>query len=142
MGTLKKTSRGLTIKRPSAPSENIKETPVTPTQTTPSTSTGAISLASAPVETDAFRKSVIEAGYTIQEENEYGVVVRMEKGKPTFIPRTNKGFDPNERTVRSTVVIPEHIDIALKVYAAKNRMTASQYITQLIVADLRKYEDL
>lgn len=150
MGTPKKTSRkNVSIKRPSIPNEAMTETasvanpstPTTPIAPIPS-ATGGINMASTFVETDPFRKSVIDAGYAIQEENEYGVVVRMEKGKPTFIPRTQKGFDPSERTVRCTVVVPEHIDIAMKVHTAKNRMSASQYIIQLIVADLRKNGDL
>ena len=143
MTTLKKQGRTLSIKRPSAPSESTLEATSAPMSTPQSTTaTGGIHLASAVTETDPFRKSLTEAGYSILEENEYGAVVRLEKGKPTFVAKTKHGFDANEKTVRNTVVLPEHIDTVLKVYAAKNRMSATQYITQLIVEDLRIKEDL
>lgn len=143
MGNLKKQGRALSIKRPSTPTETLTEA----TQTSASihsnsTATGGINLASAEVETDPFRKSLTDAGYIILEENEYGAVVRMDKGKPTFIPKTKKGFNPNEKEVRSSVVLPEHVDTAMKVYAAKMRMSTTQYLTQLIIADLRKNEYL
>lgn len=143
MEPLKKQGRKLSIKRPSAPTEATSEAIVTKASIAPQTATtGGINLASATVETDPFRKSVTDAGYIILEENEYGVVVRMDKGKPTFIPKTKQGFDPNEKEVRNSVVLPEHVDTAMKVYAAKMRMSTTQYLTQLIIADLRKNEDL
>lgn len=143
MGTLKKQGRALSIKRPAAPTETSAEAIQASANIHPTpTATGGINLASAEVESDPFRKSLINAGYIIIEENEYGAVVRMDKGKPTFIPKTKKGFDPNEKEVRNSVVLPEHVDTAMKVYAAKMRMSTTQYLTQLIIADLRKNEDL
>lgn len=143
MNELKKKGRSLSIKRTPISTETPSEVVQSSASPQPTVSaTGGIHLASAETESDPFRKSLFDAGYSILEENEYGAVVRMEKGKPTFVPKTKKGFDPNENTVRNTVVLPEHIDIAMKVYAAKNRMSATQYITQLIVADLRIKENL
>lgn len=126
----------LSIKRSTAPAEQpVSEQAIIQSTTQP---TGSINLASAPTETDPFRKSVTDAGYNILEENEYGVIARMDKGKPSFIPKTNHGFDPNEKQCRNTIVIAEHIDTALKVHAAKTRVNVTQYLTQLLVADLRK----
>lgn len=143
MGTLKKQGRALSIKRPATPTEPLAEANQTSASIHPTpTATGGINLASAEVESDPFRKSLTNAGYIILEENEYGAVVRMDKGKPTFIPKTKKGFDPNEKEVRNSVVLPEHVDTAMKVYSAKMRMSTTQYLTQLIIADLRKNEDL
>lgn len=140
MDKLKKQGRTLSIKRPSTPTEEVIQATASNHATT--TATGGINLASAEIETDPFRKSLTDAGYIILEENEYGAVVRMDKGKPTFIPKTKKGFDPNEKEVRNSVVLPEHIDTAMKVYAAKMRMSTTQYLTQLIVENLRKNENL
>lgn len=133
----------LSIKRTATPAETLNEqTPQVAPSTPSASATGGITLASGSTETDPFRKSLTEAGYIILEENEYGIVARQDKGKPTFIPRTKHGFDPNENTVRNSLVLPEHMDIAMKVHAARNRMSVTQYITQLIVADLRKNSDL
>lgn len=145
MGTLKKQGRTLSIKRPTTPTEplaEVNQTSATIQPTPTATATGGVNLASAEVETDPFRKSLNNAGYTVLEENEYGAVARMDKGKPTFIPKTKHGFDPNEKEIRNCVVLPEHIDTAMKVHAAKMRMSTTQYLTQLIIADLRKNEDL
>lgn len=142
MGTLKKQGRSLSIKRPTTPTETAEVNQTSASIHPSPTATGGINLASAEVESDPFRKSLMNAGYIIIEENEYGAVVRMDKGKPTFIPKTKKGFDPNEKEVRNSVVLPEHVDTAMKVYAAKMRMSTTQYLTQLIIADLRKNEDL
>ncbi len=147
MGTqpLSKKGRSLSIKRPTSPTETTAEAAHASGSNSPiqaPTATGSITLASANVETDPFRKSISDAGYFILKENEYGIVARMDKGKSTFIPKTKQGFDPNEKEVRCSTVIPEHIDTALKVRAAKMRMSTTQYLTQLIVADLRIYEDL
>ena len=142
MGTLKKQGRSLSIKRPATPTETTEANQTSASIHPSPTATGGINLASAEVESDPFRKSLMNAGYIILEENEYGAVVRMDKGKPTFIPKTKKGFDPNEKEVRNSVVLPEHVDTAMKVYAAKMRMSTTQYLTQLIIADLRKNEDL
>lgn len=142
---LSKKGRPLSIKRPNSPTEPTTEAVHAPASTSPiqaAAATGGITLASANVETDPFRKSITDAGYIILDENEYGVVARMDKGKPTFIPKTKQGFDKDEKEVRCSTVIPEHIDTALKVRAAKLRMSTAQYLTQLIVADLRIYEDL
>lgn len=102
------------------------------------TSTGGIHLASAPTETDPFRKSLTDAGYIILDENEYGCVCRLEKGKPTFIPKTKQGFNPNEKEVRMSIIVPEHLDTAVKVNTARLRISATQYLMQLILEDLRK----
>lgn len=107
-----------------------------------SSSTGEIHLASAPTETDPFRKSLTDAGYIILEENEYGCLCRFKQGKPTFIPKTNQEFNPNEKEVRMTVLLPEHLDTAVKVNTARLRISATQYIMQLILADLRKNGDI
>lgn len=144
MGTqpLSKKGRPLSIKRPAAPTEQPEAVQASASTNPTPAATGGINLASANVETDPFRKSITDAGYIILEENEYGAVVRLDKGKPTFIAKTKKGFDPNEKEVRSSVVLPEHVDTAMKVYAAKMRMSTTQYLTQLIIADLRRNEDL
>ena len=144
MGTqpLSKKGRPLSIKRPASPTEQPEAVQASVSNNPTPAATGGINLASANIETDPFRKSITDAGYIILEENEYGAVVRLDKGKPTFIAKTKKGFDPNEKEVRSSVVLPEHIDTAMKVYAAKMRMSTTQYLTQLIIADLRRNEDL
>lgn len=144
MGTqpLPKKGRSLSIKRPTAPTEQPEAVQASISTNPTPAATGGINLASANVETDPFRKSITDAGYIILDMNEYGAVARLDKGKPTFIAKTKKGFDPNEKEVRSSVVLPEHIDTAMKVYAAKMRMSTTQYLTQLIIADLRKNEDL
>lgn len=142
MGNLKKQGRSLSIKRPATPTEMTESIQISASIHTSPTATGGINLASAEIDTDPFRKSLISAGYIILDENEYGAVVRLDKGKPTFIPKTKQGFDPNEKEVRNSVLLPEHVDTAMKVYAAKMRMSTTQYLTQLIIADLRKNENI
>lgn len=136
--------RPLSIKRTptSAPAEQPVQEHITPITPSVQPSTGGIHLASATTESDPFRKSLIDAGYIILEENDYGCVCRFEKGKPTFIPKTKQGFNPNEKEIRISVTLPEHVDTAVKVNAARLRITTSQYLAQLIIADLRKSEDL
>ena len=145
MNDLKKKGRTLSIKRPSNSSESTqdKDTIQNPisTPSMPNTATGGITLASSPVETDPFKKRITDAGYAILEENDYGVIARQEKGRATFIPKTKHGFDPNEKSVRYTLVLPEHIDMALKIHAAKSRTNAQHYILQLIIADLQQREE-
>ena len=128
--------RTLTPTSESAPTQEQAATPVI-TPSLPS-ATGGIALASSNTDNDPFRKSVTEAGYIILEENEYGVIARPDKGKPSFIPRTSHGFDPNEKECRNTIILAEHIDTAMKVHAAKTRMNITQYLTQLLVSDLKK----
>lgn len=136
---LKKQGRTLSIKRPTTPAEHSPE--VVPVSTT-APATGGIHLASATTESDPFRKSITDAGYIILEENDYGAVVRLDKGKPTFIPKTSQGFDPSEKTVRNTVILPQHINTAMKVRTARMGVSTTQYLIQLVLADLRKNEDL
>lgn len=130
----------LSIKR--TPTEQVEqEQPATKAPVT-SSSTGGIHLASAPTETDPFRKSLTDAGYIILDENEYGCLCRFKQGKPTFIPKTNQEFNPNEKEVRMTVLLPEHLNTAVKVNTARLRISTTQYVMQLILADLRKNGDI
>ena len=123
----------LSIKRVSAtPTEQAAPEQAAVVNNPMPTSTGGIHLASAPTETDPFRKSLTDAGYIILDENEYGCVCRLEKGKPTFIPKTKQGFRPDEKEVRMSVIIPEHLDTAVKVNTARLRISTTQYLMQLI----------
>ena len=98
--------------------------------------TGAISLASA--EKDPKVLSLIEEGYTIMDKNEYGALVRQDKGKSTFFPLTENGYEKPD--TRSTIVLPKSVDIKMKIKIAKKGITLVQYLTQLVLEDLRKEE--
>ena len=109
-------------------SEHIRNTP---------SPTGGIVLASAKdSEKDPLKAELSQKGYIILSENEYGVIARNSKGKPTFLARTSKGYFENEKP--SSLLLPESINTAMKIHVASKGINAQQYIVQLIMKDLKE----
>lgn len=100
-------------------------------------SPNGITLASnSTTETDPFKLELSKRGYKIISENEYGVKVQKSQGKPSFLARTVNGyFEPEKPT---TLMLPESINTAMKVHIAGLNMNAQQYLTQLVMKDLRE----
>lgn len=118
--------------------ENVVQQPTVVQQPPqhPSSPTGGIALASAASETDPFKLDLLSHGYTIISEDEYGVVARQEKGKSIFMAKGNKGY--LEPSKRNTVFLPESITTAMKICVASMNVTVSQYLTQLVMKDLKE----
>lgn len=93
-----------------------------------------IILASAQQETDPFKIELLQKGYSIISENEYGVIVRKAIGKPTFLPRTKHGYF--EESKPNNLRLPESINTVMKMHVANLGINAQQYLTQLIMKDL------
>lgn len=100
-------------------------------------SPNGITLASnSTTETDPLKLELSKRGYKIISENEYGVKVQKSQGKPSFLARTVNGyFEPEKPT---TLMLPESINTAMKVHIAGLNMNAQQYLTQLVMKDLRE----
>lgn len=102
-----------------------------------SSPTGGIVLASAiDSEKDPLKVELEQKGYIILSENEYGVIARKSKGKPTFLARTSKGYFENEKP--NSLLLPESINTAMKIHAVNKGINAQQYIVQLIMKDLKE----
>lgn len=101
------------------------------------TSPSGITLASnSPIETDPLKLELSKRGYKIISENEYGVKVQKSHGKPSFLARTVNGyFEPEKPT---TLMLPASINTKMKVHIAGLNMDAQQYLTQLVMKDLRE----
>jgi aminoglycoside/choline kinase family phosphotransferase len=107
-----------------------------PIKSAPS-ATGSITLASAHVEEkDPMKAALIHKGYILIAENEYGVVVRQAKGKPTFLAKTKEGYKEGDK--RNTLVLPDAIDRAMKMRVASTGSSVMQYLTQLVMRDLNE----
>lgn len=87
-------------------------------------------------ETDPFKIEVIHKGYKILSENEFGLTVQKSKGKPSFLARTSNGYFEIEKP--ATLLLPESINTAMKVHIASLKINGQQYLTQLIMKDLRE----
>lgn len=97
----------------------------------------SITLASNSVtESDPLKLEIGKRGYKIISENEYGVKVQKSQGKPSFLARTVNGyFEPEKPT---TLLLPESLNTTMKVHIAGLNINAQQYLTQLIMKDLRE----
>lgn len=98
--------------------------------------TGIILASSQEQETDPFKVELLQKGYSIISENEFGVTVRKAIGKPTFIPRTKNGYF--EKGKPNNLRLPESINTAMKMHIANLGINAQQYFIQLIMKDLRE----
>jgi hypothetical protein len=118
-----------------APIESETLRPVARTES----ATGGIALASASVvtEKDPAKAELIQQGYIIVAENEYGVIVRQAKGKPTFMAKTKDGYA--DATKRNTLLLPDSIDRAMKMRVASMGINVIQYLTQLVMKDLKEH---
>lgn len=101
------------------------------------TSPSGITLASnSATETDPLKLEISKRGYKIISENEYGVKVQKSQGKPSFLARTVNGyFEPEKPT---TLLLPESLNTTMKVHIAGLNINAQQYLTQLVMKDLRE----
>jgi hypothetical protein len=99
--------------------------------------TGSITLASATRidESDPMKAELLRKGYIIVSENEYGCVVRQAKGKPTFMAKTKEGYKEGDK--RNTLILPDSIDRAMKMRVASTGCSVMQYLTQLVMQDLK-----
>lgn len=86
-------------------------------------------------ETDPFKVELLQKGYSIISENEYGVTVRKAVGKPTFIPQTKNGYF--EKGKPNNLRLPESINTAMKMRVAGMGINTQQYLTQLVMKDLK-----
>ncbi len=93
-----------------------------------------IILASAQQETDPFKTELLQRGYFIISENEYGVTVRKAIGKPTFMPRTKYGYFEEDKP--NNLRLPESINTAMKMHVASMGINIQQYLIQLVMKDL------
>jgi hypothetical protein len=119
----------------SEPTEPAKET-MRPIKAVES-QTGSITLASARVEeSDPMKAELMRKGYILVAENDYGCVVRQAKGKPTFMARTKEGY--KEADKRNTLILPDSIDRAMKMRVAATGSSVMQYLTQLVMRDLKE----
>lgn len=135
MAAKDKDKRTVTIRR-SVNKVNDSSTTQQPEEQQSSLNRKGIILASATQETDPFKIELNQKGYSILSENEYGVTVRKTLGKPTFMPRTRNGYFEEEKP--NNVRLPESINTAMKMRVAGMRINSQQYITQLIMKDLRE----
>lgn len=113
-------------------------TSATPEQKTQlAASPTGITLASTSTqETDPLKLEISKRGYKIISENEYGVKVQKSQGKPSFLARTANGyFEPEKPT---TLLLPESLNTSMKVHIAGLNINAQQYLTQLVMKDLRE----
>lgn len=134
MATKDKDKRTVTIRRSANKAADSSVTQQSEEQI--SLNRKGIILASAAQETDPFKIELSQKGYTILSENEYGVTVRKTLGKPTFMPRTPKGYFEDEKP--NNVRLPESINTAMKMRVVGMGINSQQYITQLIMKDLRE----
>lgn len=143
---MKKEQRQVVIQRPKATVPSITQeeqneaqpkaaSKAQSKQTLTPSPTGSIALASAEVEQDPFKKNLINSGYSIIYEDEYGVIARQDKGKPVFMARTKNGY--SKPANRNSVLLPDELDTAMKVRAASLRLNTSDYISRLIIDDLK-----
>lgn len=133
MATKDKDKRTVTIRRSANKAADSSATQQSEEQI--SLNRKGIILASATQETDPFKIELSQKGYTILSENEYGVTARKTLGKPTFMPRTRNGYFEEEKP--NNVRLPESINTAMKMRVAGMGINFQQYITQLIMKDLR-----
>lgn len=133
MNTGTKNKRTIKISR--SPQKADMETTPQPEKHVASNQKGII-LASAQQETDPFKIELIQKGYSIISENEYGVTVRKALGKPTFMPRTKHGYF--EESKPNNLRLPESINTVMKMHIASMGINAQQYLTQLVMKDLRE----
>ena len=135
MQTSKKTNKkSMVIDRRSASrTESILQQSVSPTS-----NNGGIILASSAqtLEKDPFKIELINKGYKIISENDYGVIVRKAAGKPSFLARTEKGYFEDLKP--NSLFLPESINTAMKVHIAGMHINAQQYLTQLVMKDLKE----
>lgn len=137
MPTPKKRQREIAMEiprynEPEAKPTNEKAEPQSP----PTPSTGGIALASAETEKDPFKLELKEHGYIILQENEFGVIARKTIGKPTFLPLTKDGYLSQKD--KKSFMLPTSPVVAMKVRAANLNITIDQYVTQLIMKDLKE----
>ncbi len=95
-----------------------------------------IILASQKQENDPFKAELLQKGYSIISENEFGVIVRKAIGKPTFMLRTKNGY--LETLKPNNLYLPESINIAMKMRIASLGINSQQYLAQLVMKDLRE----
>ena len=108
-------------------------------QSIPSTSnnSGIILASSAQVvEKDPFKVELINKGYKIVSENDYGAIVCKATGKPSFLARTANGYF--EELKPNSLFLPKSIYTAMKVHIASMNINAQQYLTQLVMKDLKE----
>lgn len=98
--------------------------------------TGITLASTSTQETDPLKLEISKRGYKIISENEYGVKVQKSQGKPSFLARTTNGyFEPEKPT---TLLLPESLNTSMKVHIAGLNINAQQYLTQLVMKDLRE----
>lgn len=98
--------------------------------------TGITLASTSTQETDPLKLEISKRGYKIISENEYGVKVQKSQGKPSFLARTVNGyFEPEKPT---TLLLPESLNTTMKVHIAGLNINAQQYLTQLVMKDLRE----
>lgn len=93
-----------------------------------------IILVSQEQESDPFKVELLQKGYSIISENEFGVTVRKAIGKPTFMLRTKNGY--LEKLKPNNLYLPESTNIAMKMRIAGLGINSQQYLAQLVMKDL------
>ncbi|WP_373155245.1 hypothetical protein [Bacteroides cellulosilyticus] len=87
-------------------------------------------------EKDPFKVELINKGYKIVSENDYGAIVRKATGKPSFLARTANGYF--EELKPNSLFLPKSIYTAMKTHIASMNINAQQYLTQLVLKDLKE----